>query len=223
MLAFTNLWILTTRPDRGHPKQQEDEINIIWQDARGGRLRLHQWKRRYGTVLQARGEALIYELAQEWVRILIPLTKPSRRSWRSFNFHMAPMKQLVTLSPSKRLVVGSRTTYFRICYRTSWVLFIRETVVCILIHPLWAAGLSCTQLRRVWNPQMQPWWDTRADAFESSYDYLRMKWIEKEMMCKDALGNRSLGYRTQEERFIQYRHEKKLDQPDGLAFRTLRR
>ena len=135
MLAFTNLWILTTRPDRGHPKQQEDETNIIWQDARGGRLRLHQWERRCGTVLQARGEALIYELAQEWTRILIPLTKLSRGSWRSFNFHMAPMKQLVTLSPSKCLIAGSRTTYFRICYRTSWVLFIRETVVCILIHP----------------------------------------------------------------------------------------
>ena len=44
---------------------------------------------------------------------------------------MAPMKQLVTLSPSKCLVARSRTTYFRICYRTSWVLFIRETVVCI--------------------------------------------------------------------------------------------
>ena len=131
MLAFTKLWILTTRPDRGHPKQREDEINLIWQDARGGRLRLHQWERRYGTVLQARGEALIYELAQEWTRILIPLTKLSRGSWRSFNFHMAPMKQLVTLSPSKCLVAGSRTTSFRICYRTSWVLFIRETVVCI--------------------------------------------------------------------------------------------
>ena len=27
------------------------------------------------------------------------------------------------------------------------------------------------------------------------------------MMCEDALGNRSLGYREQKGRFIQYRHE----------------
>ena len=40
-------------------------------------------------------------------------------------------------------------------------------------------------------------------------------------MCGDALGNRLLGYRKQKGRFIQYRHEEKLDQPDGLAFRTL--
>ena len=42
MLAFTKLWILITRPGRGHQELREDEMNPLRQDSREGQLRLHQ-------------------------------------------------------------------------------------------------------------------------------------------------------------------------------------